>query len=78
LINRSRLDPDILRRYEAEGIFLLHPTDEEIAEIAMLGVRPIVRDLAEGSGEKRTLWNKQDTVRHDPEALRVALGELMV
>jgi hypothetical protein len=56
---------------------LLQPDDDEIAAIATLGVRPIVRSLAEPVGEKRALWNKQDTIRHDPAALGAALKELI-
>jgi uncharacterized cofD-like protein len=76
LINRSRPDPAGLRQYEAEGLFLLQPDDDEIAAIAELGVRPMVRDLSEPVGEKRALWNKLDTVRHDPAALNAALKDL--
>jgi uncharacterized cofD-like protein len=77
LINRSRPDPATVARYAAEGLHLLQPDDIEIAAIAALGVRPIVRDLTERSGEQRALWNKQDTIRHDPAALREALRELL-
>lgn len=77
LINRSAPDPAALARYAADGVFLLQPGDDEIAEIAALGVRPIVRDLTERPGEQRALWNKQDTVRHDPAALWSALRELL-
>ncbi len=77
LINRSQPDQATIARYAAEGLDLLRPGDAEIAAIAALGVRPIVRDLTERAGEKRALWNKQDTIRHDPVALQVALRELL-
>jgi uncharacterized cofD-like protein len=77
LINRSHYDPQAMQQYEAEGLFLLQPVDAEIAQIAALGVRPLVRELAEPIGTKRALWNKQDTVRHDRVALRAALQELL-
>ncbi len=77
LINVSRPDPAALRQYEAEGLHLLQPDEDEGAAIAELGVRPMLRELAEPVGEKRALWNKQDTVRHDPAALRAALRELI-
>jgi uncharacterized cofD-like protein len=76
LINRSRPDEATIARYAAEGLHLLQPDDAQIAAIAALGVRPIVRDLTERAGEQRVLWNKQDTIRHDPAALREALSEL--
>ena len=77
LINRSQPDPAALARYAADGVHLLQPDDDEIAAIAALGARPIVRELTERAGAQRALWNKQDTVRHDPEALRAALREFM-
>lgn len=77
LINRSRPDPARLARLAAEGVHLLQPDDTEIAAIAGLGVRPIVRDLTERAEAQRALWNKQDTVRHDPDALRAALQEII-
>lgn len=77
VINRGRADPFALRQYEAEGLYLLHPNDSELAAIAEMGVRPLLRDIAEPIGQKRALWNKQDTVRHDPAALRELLRELL-
>lgn len=77
LINRGSPDPEVIRRYEAQGLILLQPDDAEIARIAALGLRPIVRDLAEQGGERRALWNKLDTIRHDPAALTSALREVL-
>jgi uncharacterized cofD-like protein len=77
LINRSWLDQAALARYAADGVFLLQPSDDEIAAIAALGVRPSVGELTERPGEQRALWNKQDTVRHDPAALWAALRDLL-
>lgn len=77
LINRSVPDEQALHQYEAEGLFLLQPDDAEIAQIAALGVTPIVRALTEPIGQKRAIWNKQDTVRHDPAALGAALSDAM-
>jgi len=77
LINQGRPDPATLARYASDGVHLLEPDDDEIAAIAALGVQPVLRDLAERDGAQRTLWNKQDTVRHDSDALRAALREFM-
>lgn len=78
LINNSSADRHALAAYEAEGLFLLQPDARQIDAIEALGVRPIVRALAEPIGQKRALWNKQDTVRHDPGALRDVLRELLM
>ncbi len=78
LINRSLgLNPALLAQYAAEGLHLLTPDDDEIAVIAALGVRPLVRDYSEATESKRELWNKQDTIRHDPTRLSATLGELL-
>ncbi len=77
VINRSQPDAAALQQYEAEGLYLLRPDDDEIAAIAALGVQPLVRDLTEGIGQKRAIWNKQDTVRHSPDALRAVLCEVL-
>jgi uncharacterized cofD-like protein len=79
VINTGVPDAVALAAYEAEGLFLLRPDAAELAAIEALGVRVIARDVTETVGEKRALWNKQDTVRHDTarlgEALLLALEE---
>ena len=77
LLNSGRPSPAGLARYAADGVQLLQPDDAEIAAIAALGVQPIVRDLAEQDDPQRVLWNKQDSVRHDPTKLSAALKELV-
>lgn len=76
LINRSEPEPHVLDRYAADGVFLLRPDDEQLAAIAALGVRPLVRDYTEQPEGKRELWNKQDSIRHDPAVVGMALGKL--
>lgn len=77
LINRSpEIDPAHLAAYAAEGLHLLTPDDAEIDRIAALGVRPLVRDFTETPEGKRRIWNKQDTIRHDPARLGATLWEL--
>lgn len=77
LINTGTPPAEALGQYEAEGLLLLRPTDEELAAVARLGVRPVATDLAEDVGQKRALWNKQDTVRHDTDKLGAALRDLL-
>jgi len=77
LINRSEnIDPQVEADYAAEGLHLLRPDEEELARIAALGVTPLVRSFAEITAGKRTLWNKQDTIRHDPALLGLALWKI--
>jgi uncharacterized cofD-like protein len=77
LVNRAEnLPPELVAQYLADGLRLLHPTDDELDRIAALGVTPLVRNFAETTGAKRELWNKQDTIRHDPSLLGMALWKL--
>jgi len=77
LINQSEeLDPELLARYADEGLHLLHPDPDQLQAIRALGVEPLVRDLVEVTSEKRQLWNKQDTLRHDLEVLGMALWKI--
>lgn len=76
LMNNGYPDQDTLAHYAADGVLLLRPTAPDIAAMTALGVRPFVHDLIEHAGERRTLWKKQDTVRHDIAALRSALHEI--
>ncbi|HEU5101757.1 MAG TPA: gluconeogenesis factor YvcK family protein [Roseiflexaceae bacterium] len=76
LLNCGRPSQATLARYAADGVSLLQPDAAEIETIAGLGVQPILRDLAEQLEEQRMLWNKQDSVRHDPTKLSAALKEL--
>ncbi|MFQ3664093.1 MAG: gluconeogenesis factor YvcK family protein [Chloroflexaceae bacterium] len=77
LLNRSdQIDARVIAEYAAEGLHVLEPNEDELAQIAKLGVRPLVRNLAEASEGKRTLWNKQDTIRHDPTLIGLALWKI--
>lgn len=77
LINRSEnISPQQIEAYAAEGLHLLRPTEQELQKITELGVTPLVRNFAELSEGKRTLWNKQDTIRHDPTLLGLALWKI--
>jgi len=76
LLNSGSPSPAALARYAADAVRLIQPADAEIAAIARLGVQPIMRDLAEQADQQRILWNKQDSVRHDPTKLSAALEEL--
>jgi len=78
LLNSGIPSSAALARYAADGVLLLQPDAAEIAAIAALGVQPIARDLAEQDDEQRVLWNKQDSVRHDPMKLSAALKELII
>jgi uncharacterized cofD-like protein len=78
LINRSPNPPeDLVGRLAADGLRVLDPTDDEIAAVAALGVRPLVADYSEAPGAPRQLWNKQDTMRYDPAKVGAALRDYL-
>ncbi len=77
LLNARKPTPHARRLFAADGVKVLLPTAAEVNLIKKLGVRTVVRDLAEETKEKRNLWQKQDSIRHDPRALAKALLELV-
>jgi uncharacterized cofD-like protein len=77
LLNSRRPSAHAARLYAADGVHVLLPTDEEVRGIEGLGVKTIVSDLAELSDTKRDLWQKQDSIRHDPDAVAGVLMGLM-
>ena len=61
----------------AEGLQALTATAAEIATIEQMGVRVIAEPLTETAVANRQLWNKQDTLRHDPALLREVFAQLL-
>ncbi len=77
LLNSRAPSSHAARLYAADGVHVLLPTDVERARIEALGITPVVKDLAEISDMKRDLWQKQDSIRHDPSAVAEALMSLL-
>jgi uncharacterized cofD-like protein len=73
LLNNRLASRAQVARLAAEGLAPLDLDASDVASIAALGVRAIPWPLIESDGADRTLWNKQDTLRHDARALRAAL-----
>jgi uncharacterized cofD-like protein len=70
--------PAHLRDHHAEqGMRYLEPTAGEIRSIEALGVRVAKAPIIDKWSGPRELWNKQDTIRHDPERLANALMALV-
>ncbi len=70
------LHPVVAARYSAAGLHPLIVTDADRQAIRALGVEPLVRELAEPDPGPRELWNKADTIRHDPHTLGLALWKI--
>jgi uncharacterized cofD-like protein len=77
LLNSRAPSKHAERMYAADGVKVLLPTPAEVKRIGKLGVKTFVGDLAEESNQKRDLWQKQDSIRHDPKAVAKALMEVM-
>jgi uncharacterized cofD-like protein len=77
VINATLPPGDVTKAYEADGVYILQPTPAEIDKIQEMGVEPMVRDVAEIPQSKRNLWQKQDSIRHDPEAISELLIRLV-
>ena len=70
--------PAHLRDHHAEqGMRYLEPAPEELARIESLGVRAATAPIIDKWSGPRELWNKQDTIRHDPARLSEALLGLL-
>jgi uncharacterized cofD-like protein len=77
LINSRTPSPALRAAYAKDGVQVLLPTNEEIERIENLGVKVYARDLAQMTDAKRDLYDKQDSIRHDPEAVAKVLMELI-
>lgn len=69
----DRVSPAVVAQYAADGLHLLRPDPDQLAAIAALGVTPLVGDITEATTGRRTLWNKQDTIRYDAALMGGAL-----
>lgn len=77
ILNASPPTPELLELYAREKINVLLPTDDELHKIKTMGVQPALADVADTQSDKRELWQKQDTIRHNPELTALTLLELM-
>lgn len=77
ILNASPPTPELLELYAREKINVLLPTDDELHKIKTMGVQPVLADVADTRSDKRELWQKQDTIRHNPELTALTLLELM-
>ena len=77
ILNASTPTPELLELYAREKINVLLPTDDELHKIKTMGVQPVLADVADTQSDKRELWQKQDTIRHNPELTALTLLELM-
>ena len=67
LVNTGVPQAAVVERHRRDGLYLLGLSAEELRKIGDLGVKVVAGNLIEAGTEERLLWNKQDSIRHDPE-----------
>ncbi len=77
LVNDDPPPPHLREHYAERGMTYLEATDDELGEIAALGVRPVKGAVIDKWTGPRDLWNKQDTIRHDAARTARALVALL-
>jgi uncharacterized cofD-like protein len=69
IINASVPSPELMALYAKENVHILAPVDREIGKIQAMGVKAVLADIADTTSGKRELWQKQDTIRHNPRLI---------
>ncbi len=78
LVNKSdHLNEETQKKYAADGIVVLSPTEEDMRRFEGLSCKIFVEDFAESAKDKREIWNKLDTVRHDHAKMGEFLSALV-
>ena len=77
VLNSTRPSDDLLELYAREKVNVLLPTKEEIHKNKTKNFKPELADVADTQSGKRALWQKQDTIRHNPELIANTLMELV-
>lgn len=77
VLNSSEPSPELMELYARERVDVLLPTPHEVHNILTMNVTPVPADVADTRSGKRALWQKQDTIRHNPELIAHTLMELM-
>jgi uncharacterized cofD-like protein len=73
LINDEAPPPELVEHYARQGLAYLEPSEAELARIRGLAVEPVLAPLIDTSSGPRDLWQKLDTIRHDPARTADAL-----
>ena len=77
VLNSSTPSAELMELYARERVNVLLPTPHEIHKIKTMNVQPVLADVADTGSGKRALWQKQDTIRHNPDLIAATLMELM-
>ena len=77
LLNDDPPSEALRAHYAAQGLDYLDPSEDQLGAIRALGVRPVLAPLIDKWAAPRELWEKMDTIRHQPERVGEALGALV-
>ena len=77
VLNATTPSEELMDLYAREKVNVLLPTTHELHNILTMNVRPVPADVADTKSGKRALWQKQDTIRHNPELIANTLMDLM-
>jgi uncharacterized cofD-like protein len=77
LVNTGVPAAHIVERHRREGLALMTLSAAEMRRINDLGVEVVATRLIETGTDSRVLWNKVDTVRHEPARVGAELASLM-
>jgi hypothetical protein len=77
MLNTAQPPAGARERLANDGVYPMPVSEGEIARIRSLGVTPVLGHYVETDDEQRSLWNKQDSVRHDPHKIARALVNLI-
>ena len=74
ILNNKKPSMKLLKEYKKENAFLV---ENDFKELKKLGIKIIVEDVLDESAEKKTLWEKKDLLRHDPDKIAKLLAGLI-
>ncbi len=77
VLNSSQPSAELMNLYKRERVDVLLPTAHEVHNILTMNVTPVQADVADTRSGKRALWQKQDTIRHQPDLIADVLMELI-
>lgn len=77
MLNTAQPPASAVDRLAHDGVQIMPASNSEIERIRQCGVTPVLGHYVETADEGRVLWNKQDSVRHDPNKIAHALVDLL-
>lgn len=77
LVNTKRALESLIAHYHADGLEFLELDITQRRQIEAHGLKLAAADLIEESSGKRDLWQKQDSICHDPAKVAKALVEIV-